>query len=527
MVKKVIKNNIALATAITLGVTFTVAGKSTSALVTDNPDAGTITADGTITVGTVTVGTVTVGSATYYIPPTSTSTETEPGTTSPKAAIINPQEYYNLRDQIHVSIDKHIATQNGTSTVTITKANWSQLSLGDKVTLTYKNQDKEFTADLTKDSNGQFTGTITVPSDATEGIYVVSGIKITSGDTTVYDSATSVSRTNILPEASILVMNAKPKVGTGTATGTATKKYAPVIDNDDQEDVSKDATITPDFNQGTATISTVDGKDFKGDETKVIGKHKVVIVATGIDGTQTSKEIVVNVKGEITDTTTATSVANDISNSTGTDITIDLQNTGNKVDKNIILAIKNKGRAVTFEQKNGVKWTFKGEDIKDDTNIKDLDLTVNTDDVNNTGIKAKVSKLTNDAQIIQFAENGTLPVAASVTVNVGADNKLIGKSLTLYYYNETTDKVQKVEDGVTVGTDGNVTITVAHNSDYFLSANSSLDSIAAATDTATATGSTTTGAKTGDYSNGMIVLALMGLAGASIIFTRKKYFGNN
>lgn len=399
----------------------------------------------------------------------------------------------------NISLDKQIVKPGDTVKIKVA-VDISKCQFGSTVELTYMNGKKEIKVVLQKSEDGVAVGSLTIPSDAKSGIYLISKLTLTSKEGLLYDSSEKSSMKNLLPNGSIQVKT------------NDNEKIAPVIS--DENKVIKDGDeIVPDVDQGSAEITSIDGQKYNG-KAASLGKHEVEVTATGIDGTKSTKKIIVNVTGEITTTSTPGEVVEKIKGSTSKEVDITVKKDVKKIDKSIFSEIKGKDKSITLKQENGAEWTFSGTDITDDASIQDIDLTVSTEDKQNSGVKDKVNKITKDAQLIQFDYHGVLPGKAKVKINVGSDNSLKGKSLTLYYYNSDTNKAEKVQSGVTIDADGNVDVEISHCSNYFLSADSNLDLNAANN-----TGDTT---NTGDYSTNIIViLGMMLLAGGALVLNRK------
>ena len=139
--------------------------------------------------------------------------------------------------------------------------------------------------------------------------------------------------------------------------------------------------------------------------------------------------------------------------------------------KVIFDAIKGTGKTVVFKQ-DGIEWTFKGSDITGNT--KTIDLTVNSSSLENSTSpnKEEIAEKVKDTDVyvISFANNGKLPGKAKVKVKLD-ENWLKDKNkdnIFVYYYNETTKKVEAIAKALKVDKDGYVEFEITHNSDYFI-----------------------------------------------------------
>lgn len=151
-------------------------------------------------------------------------------------------------------------------------------------------------------------------------------------------------------------------------------------------------------------------------------------------------------------------------------ITLLLNNNDKVVDKEIFNAIAGTDKIITFVLRDGAIWTFKGKDIINE-NIASIKLSVSNSPTEEA--KNAIESLTNDAIFIKFDHHGHLPGKALVKIKVN-NEELIGKKLTLYYYNPETKEVEKISNNIFVDRDGYAILEIDHCSDYFLSVNSNL-----------------------------------------------------
>lgn len=172
----------------------------------------------------------------------------------------------------------------------------------------------------------------------------------------------------------------------------------------------------------------------------------------------------------INENTDINNIINEIKASEESNITLLLNNNDKIVDKEIFNAIAGTDKIINFVLKDGTIWTFKGKDIINE-NIASIKLSVRNSPTEEA--KNAIESLTNDAIFIKFDHHGHLPGKALVKVKVN-NEELIGKKLTLYYYNPETNEVEKISDNIFVDRDGYAIIEIDHCSDYFLSANSNL-----------------------------------------------------
>ncbi|MDU5108548.1 LPXTG cell wall anchor domain-containing protein [Clostridium sp.] len=172
----------------------------------------------------------------------------------------------------------------------------------------------------------------------------------------------------------------------------------------------------------------------------------------------------------INEDTDLKSVIEDIKASNEKEIEIVIKTKEKIVDKEIFKAIAGTDKNISFLQENGVIWTFKGKDIKNE-NLDSIKLSVSN--VPTEDAKREINNLIDDAIFIKFDHHGILPGKASIKIKI--DNKeLLGKKLSFYYYNPETKKVEKISDNIVLDEDGYAIVEIDHCSDYFLSANSNL-----------------------------------------------------
>lgn len=188
---------------------------------------------------------------------------------------------------------------------------------------------------------------------------------------------------------------------------------------------------------------------------------------------------------------------------------------GEKVSKDVFTAAKASGKDLMIKSNDG-KAAFDFAASKLDTaKIADFDPTVKIGTVGtNAKLAAKYAALkgSDKAKAIElnFAFSGDLPGEAQVTLDLSSAGFADGATVYLYYYNATTDKLEKVTSSVISG--GKATFTMTHCSDYVV------------TDTELKAETTTsTSPKTGTSSTAAAValLTIIALAGYEIKRTKK------
>ena len=112
-----------------------------------------------------------------------------------------------------------------------------------------------------------------------------------------------------------------------------------------------------------------------------------------------------------------------------------------------------------------ISWTFKGEDIAEDADLN-IDPTV-TVSKRGTGDVSKLMADVDKAIVMDFAHSGDLPAPAEVFVRA-SDVFSDGDELSLFTFNEDSQKFERVQDGVKVE-DGYATFSIEHCSVWALS----------------------------------------------------------
>ncbi len=138
------------------------------------------------------------------------------------------------------------------------------------------------------------------------------------------------------------------------------------------------------------------------------------------------------------------------------------------ISKDILSEIKASGNKVTYENKKDDKvtyaWIFDGSKMTSNDLDVNLELIVNAKD--EVGIKKLIPKTQEKPIILDFKHSGVLPGGTRVKVNV-SDTYKDGDKVTLYYYNETTKKLEEKVTNIEV-IDGNVEFSLEHCSTYTL-----------------------------------------------------------
>lgn len=144
------------------------------------------------------------------------------------------------------------------------------------------------------------------------------------------------------------------------------------------------------------------------------------------------------------------------------------------VDSSVLAAAKQTGKDVSISVTDALSgkvaysWTFKGSDLAaSGGELKDINLSMN---IKSTTLDSTLSSaVPSDKKgvVLTFADNGTLPAAAAVSVYVGDQGFVSGQTVYLYYYNQATEKIESVEyPSATVDANGYASFVITHCSQY-------------------------------------------------------------
>lgn len=246
-----------------------------------------------------------------------------------------------------------------------------------------------------------------------------------------------------------------------------------------------------------ASVGTVEGqytKDAKDELSKAINaaeeivnnknatQDEIDLGATALNNAInvfSSKQLKVETRNEVNDASALVKVINTVADKSK--IVVDItKNT--VVSKDVLNAIKGQDKLITF-QKDGISWTIKGKDLKNSTD-KDIDLSLKV--VSNV-LKDKESKLIKDLvgketsiASFSFSYEGQLPGEFTIKVYIGKD--FAGKEVNVCRYYEDKNTYEVV-NACKVDSDGYISYSADHCSDYFVVENSVLDGISKSNDT--------------------------------------------
>lgn len=124
--------------------------------------------------------------------------------------------------------------------------------------------------------------------------------------------------------------------------------------------------------------------------------------------------------------------------------------------KNKIIFVKDKDGSFSYS------WSFNKDNYSSD------DFLFNMNIKNNTFNQDEIEKIIDKdikKEYISFDYHGKLPSVA--TIKIKTDKFKDGQRLNLYYYNEDTNKIEKISNNILVK-NGFVSFDISHCSDYFL-----------------------------------------------------------
>lgn len=216
----------------------------------------------------------------------------------------------------------------------------------------------------------------------------------------------------------------------------------------------------------------------------------------------------------------------------GTTITIIMPDTNANtavVPAEVFNAISNRDVTVNIQVSDVATWVVNGNSVKNNvTTPIDLGVTLGSSSIPTNKIKALAGD--NNTLEISLAHDGAFGFEASLNLKVGTENS--GKYANLYYYNESTGKLEYTQ-ACKVNADGTVTFEFTHASEYVIVfsdtdmnpvlASGTQNTTTTATTQATTTQTTASAPKTGDTSPIGLYVVLLFVGGAAVVVvTRRK-----
>ncbi len=240
----------------------------------------------------------------------------------------------------------------------------------------------------------------------------------------------------------------------------------------DKEILGYDFVTYEDIGEIVVTYKAEDEKSvviFNGETSLKEGLNQIVIIVTAENGQ--TREYTINIykdsKRNIVKNEKET-ILNAIENNNNFIVQITLDEKNPVIDKDIIEALKNGQKNVTYEIVNPDRSllysiTINGQYISDNINEINLGLKF----VTNFADELKEFLKLKDALILNFAHSGELPKNTKIRVFVG-DKFNSQEGLYLYYYDENLNEVQLMNSELLVVVDGYVEFSINHASEYFL-----------------------------------------------------------
>ncbi len=266
--------------------------------------------------------------------------------------------------------------------------------------------------------------------------------------------------------------------------------------------VEKEETQTPGKNPGDAGEKPDDSGENTGNENKPgDGSTAPGDNNTGNAGTQDGNQ---NVTGQITTPSVDTweqIIAKLSALAEKGSLTINM-NGQTIVPQKLLAALRGMDKNAVFILNNGIKWTINGKTVAENCTDINLGVTVGAGNIPDTTI----TNLAKGRDVVRLclAHDGSFGCDPVMTISLGTENA--GLYAMLYHYNEENGKMEFVTSNQ-IGTDGYVSLTFTHASDYAIV----LDSAA------------TSSVDTSDNTNpavGMILIC-MGLAVIVMAFKKK------
>lgn len=134
--------------------------------------------------------------------------------------------------------------------------------------------------------------------------------------------------------------------------------------------------------------------------------------------------------------------------------------------KDELIKTETKNKMMYIKDKDGkfkYSWSFNKDGYKEDN--YSFDMTISSKSQYKNEIDSIINKNIKK-EYVSFNYHGNLPSKA--TIKLRTDKFKDGDRLNLYYYNDETNKIEKIKDNIIV-MNGYVSFDIKHCSDYFLS----------------------------------------------------------
>ena len=393
-------------------------------------------------------------------------------------AVLNNQNYVFARKIVDVNVLKAAVTKGNDFLVSsqITndgvKAGWASQYKTDGTTVTMgRTYERESVSSYTTKSVAEYLMTIQNPSEAIKSainssIAWINGVKIANKEQSV------VRDTSMNNGFDIYLVDGNGTWASNYKYDTATKTYLPLYSDVDPLRPDQKFVNVLDLTQVTKSGTTVSSVDMILYATRTTISYYNNTLATELSGTEYTNwnSYLVNGFPAIPTDPIVSDNPGTGSGSGTTAPSVITVPAGQVVDSAVFDVIKANGSTVQFNvtDPNGnvvATWTFDGNTINSSTPVT-LGVVVNATSTNAQKLIDKAN-VANKSLAIHFDYSGELPGPAKVKVDV--QNKFAnGTQVKLYYYNETSGKLEYQNQIITV-TDGSAEFTITHCSDYVLS----------------------------------------------------------
>lgn len=230
--------------------------------------------------------------------------------------------------------------------------------------------------------------------------------------------------------------------------------------------------VTPNFRCENGELSMkLNGEPFSGGTITTVGTHYLSVTGTTPNGRSTTINLMFKIAGIVDSKLSVDELVNIITKSSGDELMLGIEEDNYVIDKRVFEAMKKANKNVLFTLPNNVQWYFKAEDIKEDK-ICDLNTGVEFE-IKNKEIDDAIKRADKDAVVVHFDHHGQLPGKATVRL-YSTDFYTLGDEATLYYFNDVTNKIEKIKDNIQVDGNFQVSMEIEHCSDYFLSKNKNI-----------------------------------------------------
>ncbi|HAZ36661.1 MAG TPA: DNA-binding protein [Clostridiaceae bacterium] len=228
-------------------------------------------------------------------------------------------------------------------------------------------------------------------------------------------------------------------------------------ENPKEDDHKKDEDKPKDGDKEQPKESIVENKD-----------KKAVVSNKGNDKGSSKKQNISSAASIlVNDPNTKNKIKEQINDKSIKEILVDASSESS-IDKEIFESLKGQDKDITFivkDEKTNMEfsWTFNGKDIKDDAELKNIDLSIKDTSLD---VLNEIKQFSEDAVVFTLSDNDTLPASAKLKIKLPETLKN-EKTLYFYYFN-AKDKKFEEEQKVDV-VDGCIDAVINHCSDYVIS----------------------------------------------------------